>query len=317
MRMTACSLMVKLCAAGLLMVCGGCFTGVEGTKKIELSRQEVRRSEPTAEDRLISEVSAQKAEDWRQGKKFLVTDNRAALMFDSRTLPANPINLNLAGKTLRFTGFSNQKTAAGEEEKIIVFTDGEREYLYPTGSTSGNGKALPLSDELPMMVDKEMIGHINALLQGRTLWTRTQLWYDSSGKVKHGKKYIPVTVDSVTAGDNAFPLKIWFTGKEDNSDSKGTLYITIGATRANSRPFGSQFALADMRRDYPDIEDSVWTLIQEGKIKEGMTKEECRLSLGSPLDVVQGHNTGNLYDIWQYSDGLYLIFQDGVLIRNK
>ena len=44
-----------------------------------------------------------------------------------------------------------------------------------------------------------------------------------------------------------------------------------------------------------------------------MTKDECRLSLGNPDELQSGHNTSQTLDIWQYSDGTYLFFSDGIL----
>lgn len=48
-----------------------------------------------------------------------------------------------------------------------------------------------------------------------------------------------------------------------------------------------------------------------------MTKDEARLSLGAPKDVSQGHNSALLYELWQYPDGSYLMFCDGLLQRFK
>lgn len=48
-----------------------------------------------------------------------------------------------------------------------------------------------------------------------------------------------------------------------------------------------------------------------------MTKTEARLALGNPKDVSQGHNSALLYELWQYPDGSYLMFEDGLLLRFK
>ena len=46
----------------------------------------------------------------------------------------------------------------------------------------------------------------------------------------------------------------------------------------------------------------------------GMTKEECKLSLGNPTDVNSGHDWNSTIDFWQYPNGSYLRFQDGLLV---
>ena len=45
-----------------------------------------------------------------------------------------------------------------------------------------------------------------------------------------------------------------------------------------------------------------------------MTKEECKLSLGNPTDVNSGHDWNSTIDFWQYPNGSYLRFQDGLLV---
>ena len=51
------------------------------------------------------------------------------------------------------------------------------------------------------------------------------------------------------------------------------------------------------------MDDAVWEMICAGKVREGMTKEECRLSLGNPDDVDSGHDWNSTLDIWRYENG--------------
>ena len=75
------------------------------------------------------------------------------------------------------------------------------------------------------------------------------------------------------------------------------------------------FLLADPKGKYPHISNENWALIQQGKVGTGMTKEECKLSIGNPDDLQSGHSRSQTMDIWQYNDGTFLMFEDGLLTR--
>ena len=44
-----------------------------------------------------------------------------------------------------------------------------------------------------------------------------------------------------------------------------------------------------------------------------MTKQEVSLALGAPKLVDRGHDQASLYERWVYPDGVYVIFQDGLV----
>ena len=46
-----------------------------------------------------------------------------------------------------------------------------------------------------------------------------------------------------------------------------------------------------------------------------MTKDEVRLSLGSPSSVNQRPSHEGVREYWYYPDGRYLYFEDGVLVE--
>ena len=82
-----------------------------------------------------------------------------------------------------------------------------------------------------------------------------------------------------------------------------------------SRTFPSLVSIYDPKLKYPQITAETWKLIQEGKVALGMTKEECKLSLGNPSEADSGHDWNNTIDVWSYPDGTCLHFQDGLLVN--
>ena len=90
--------------------------------------------------------------------------------------------------------------------------------------------------------------------------------------------------------------------------------MNIGSSGVESRTFRNLFYLSDPKLKYPDILPSTWEAIQNGRLVKGMTKDECKLSVGNPSDVNSGHDWNSTLDVWQYPNGTYLQFQDGVLV---
>ena len=78
-----------------------------------------------------------------------------------------------------------------------------------------------MSDQIPMIIDTHMIQKAKDLIIGKTLWTRSPLWYDESGERIKGRKYVPVVIKDVTAGTLAFPLKVMF---EDASGNRAWMF---------------------------------------------------------------------------------------------
>ena len=284
----------------------GCFTGVEGTSRIGLPQREVAAARMVREDYMVDSLPVLEVSQWRPGRLFRALDNRTALIFEPRTLPPNPLYLQMAGKTVTFKEIRTSTTSGGESRHVVVFTDPEREYLYTVPRDTLT------NFDIPMMVDCEVTAEIDRRLRGRTVWVKTQVWTGPSGQNLIGDKFIPVKVDSVTAGRETIPLLVHFT---DSAMGPAAVSVNFSRSRTDSRSFSSQFSLSDPRQLYPSIDDNTWALIQKGKIREGMTKAECRLSLGNPSDVTSGSSHSYLYDLWQYPDGSWLMFADGVLTR--
>lgn len=286
-----------------------CHTGIESTKTIKLSRSERRQIEISPEEKLMEVLKVPKLGEWEPGKRFLVSDNRASLVFDPNSV--NPEEAKLGGKTIEYAGVTMKTTPGGSDEAVIVFRNGSNTFQYSTGkSLEYAGKAISSMD-VPMLIDLELVDSVRDLLVGRKVWTRSQLWYDFNGTRIDGRKFVPVEISDVRPGTMVFPLCINIT---DEKGAPAMLYMNVGTAGMESRTFQNIFSLSDPKERYPGIDKEVWSLIQQGKVRLGMTKEECKLSLGNPTDVNSGHDWNSTIDFWQYPNGSYLRFQDGLLV---
>ncbi len=285
-----------------------CYT-VDRTKKIELTKSDLKTIAPSAEEQFLADVKGVALDNWLPGRRFQATDDRALLLFSQEGMPADPAEVGIGGKTLIYNGINAKLRPDGTEDIVLLFFDGDKTYQLPTGK-KGSELTNYLSTDLPMMVDIELVDALNAKLSGQKLWTRSSLWYDDKGERFAGEKFVAVKILGVEPGNAEFPVRVWF---EDDRGRRSFFWMSFGRSAADSRPFASLFSMTDPRLQYHDVEDHIWRLIQTGKVAQGMSKELCRLALGNPSEVTSGHDYSRLIDIWTYPDGRVLRFEDGVL----
>lgn len=299
----------------ILFAIHGCNTGIESTRAIKMSKSEKKELQPTEEETFALQFSSLKLKDWKIGKNFFVADSKAFLILKG---DSNPKDSTLTGIILSYDGIESSPTAGGNTVCYIKFVDNNsgKRYYYNTGKNEKISLENIDGLDIPAMIDIDMVENIKVLLKGKELWIRTQLWYDSESNPKEGRKLVPVFINDVANGNMYFPIRIDFSEKD--CDTFSSIYMNVKTSTgigAESRTFPSLFYLNDPRSKYPSISDEVWKLIQNGRVAVGMTKDECRLSLGNPPDVDAGHNWNNTIDIWRYKDGTFLQFQDGLLVN--
>ena len=298
----------------MAMLVSGCNTGIERTKTVTLSRGDMKILQPSAEDLLMDSIHPQPLKEWRKGKPFTITDNKAAYIYE--ITDANGFRAtsdSLAGKTIYFNSVSLARNPGGEETPLVEFSlpaDGKMLRFHSNKKLSDMEDAI--YQDFPLLIDLDMIADLNRLLKDRTLWIKTNLWYGPDNTPVKGEKFRPVTVLSATPGNLAFPIFVNF------SDGKTTASVPMNYRRSasgfESRSFSALFYLSDPRNLYPGITPETWEHICRGELAPGMTKEECKLSVGNPKDVEAGHDWNSVVDYWKYTDGSYLLFQDGRLV---
>lgn len=296
----------------LFCMCVGCKTGIEGTKTITLSKSDRRELMPTAEELLMEDLKAPALQDWEKGKRFLICDQRVALVFDNDS--GALLNDSLVGNVIEYEGVMTKATPGSSDEAVLVFGNKGRHLYYSTGKTLEDVGSSLSSMDVPMVLDLDMVDRSRNLLVGRKVWTRSQLWYDKNEDKIQGRKFVPVVIKEVEPGNVVFPLRLTLT---DDKGNDVVMFMNVGKGGMESRSFKNLFSLTDPKDRYPNIQKDVWELIQQGKVKLGMTKDECKLALGNPDDVVAGHDWNSTIDIWQYTNGAFLRFADGLLVDFK
>lgn len=291
---------------GLLF--SGCFTGVESTPKITADDVKRENVVVTAEQQFLSDIKPESFDLWKPGKEFYVTDDKISLIFDAYTQGKK----GLKDSVLTYKGSRQVMSVTGRNSTELVFaaTDGH-ECVYridvPVEELSERETV-----DVPFTIELSVVHGVRELLHGRELYVITPVWYDDGGAVVTGKKYVPVTITDVSAGNNVYPVKLTFKEKGGKLYS---LFMSAGRNVNVSRPFHKLFAFEDPHKKYPEITDEIWANIINGRVAVDMTRDECRLSLGVPKSVDRRPGYGGVQEVWVYDDGKCLVFEDG-LLRN-
>ncbi|MCM1029239.1 MAG: hypothetical protein NC342_04595 [Pseudoflavonifractor sp.] len=305
----------------LLLSLQGCFTGVESTPRIsEKEYKEAVSTRDLPEARFLADIHGEPPSSWRRGKQWVVTDSRSD----------RAIGRSLEGDTISLSAISESISILGLPEAVVSFSSPLGDASYMTG-ISPDSLMRRQSLNIPYTVELSLISELRQRLIGQTFYVATSLWGDMDGNSIRGLKYIPVEVTGVEAGRGIEPIRLSLQylisdqmrskpGKElpgDSTHRHFTLPMALpgGGAGGTTRSFANLFSLSDPRKRYPKISDAAWLAINEGRVIEGMTRDECRLSLGSPTDIDRRPGYSSLQEIWTYPDGIRLIFIDGLLIQ--
>lgn len=297
----------------LLLLCvTSCFTGIENTKKItekDVAKVVQERAGKTEQETAYNSIVADSFPTWERGKLFHVVDNGIKRIF-SPSSQYDADTLNIAGKILEYTGYTEGSILDNEPKINLCFSDGVYEYVYSTNKTLEEIKRQQMMLQVPFLVDAALVEKYDELLERKVFYIRTSIWYNEKGEMIPGKKFIRVKIIDVLPGDKVFPLRVMF---ETEDGAKACLFMSTKQSSVQNRLFDNLFSEKDIRLNYPLITETTWKHIVNGTVAIDMTKDECRLSLGTPGSIQERPTYDGLQEYWFYGDGMYLIFFDGRL----
>lgn len=285
---------------------GSCFTGIESTPKITADDVKREKVPETPEQSYLKEIIGQKFELWQPGKLFYVTDDKINLIFGA----SMPADTSLKGRRLRYIGCDVVNSVTGGQVVDLFFLTEEVDSLRYRVNMSPDELKTKQSLEVPFTIEETLVADVRERLKGKSLYILTPIWYDSvENKVKE-QKFIPVKIIDVKPGNDVYPIKVFF-----DSGKKGvfSVYMSVGQKTLYARAFDSLFAFDDPHKKYSEINDDTWQNVINGIVALDMTREECRLSLGTPDEIDRRPGYGGVQERWSYENGVYLIFEDGLL----
>lgn len=307
---------LKLIISAALMAAllNSCFTGIESTPRI--SSGDVRKRDAavrTPEQQFLSDIRPASPGSWQNGKRFYVTDDKISIIFQPGDLNSD----SLSGHNIIFQGFEEVPSVTGGGATILIFSQEEKSDLL---HYRVNAPLSELQDrerlEVPFTVERSVVEKVDSTMRSNTFYISTPKWFIAEDDKPYvGKRHIPVTVTHVEPGTYIYPLRIYF--RPEGSSMEYWIPMTVGDDRAATRNFHTVFNFDNPRKHYTQITDETWELITNSRVIIGMTRDECRLALGAP----NSYRTIPVYNAtveqWNFDEGIYLIFEDGILTRYR
>lgn len=294
---------------GMAVTLTSCFTGIESTPKITQRDVERQVVSDSPERHILDSVHIAPPSEWHIGKRFYITDNRAGRGL-WRVTPIDSAS-SLGGRTARLTAIDTVTNLTGDVEVELAFAldDSPVTMLYRTGITN-NEWAKRISIDVPYFIDLDIVDDVATNLVGKTYYILVARRLTETGTDTVGRRYDPVHITAVEPGNDVQPLLVRFT---DNDGRRGAVLMTLGNETTSRRNFETLFAIGNPRERYKQISDTNWELIRNSRIALGMTPLECRLALGSPDQYLRIPTTAGMAERWSYTNGTYLLFEDGLL----
>ena len=250
--------------------------------------------------------------DWEIGREFVCVVDELPILLEPQKGEKEDY-INFKGTILKYKGIEEAQTWNGVES-YVIYDDNEVEYKYRVSKPVSDILSADFTPLLPELVPVDYITQADSLLKNKTLYIKTPNWCTLKGEDKRGRKLVPVIVQQVVAGNKIFPLALIF--KTDNGE-EAMVYTTMYTSQYMSQysTFDKLFTFTNPREKYSQIEDEVWQLITCSQVEQGMTKNECQISLGLPDEVAQIPEYSGLRERWMYKTGTYLEFKDGILVK--
>ena len=266
------------------LLVASCGTGIEVTEHVtDKDVQRVMDKIDTRQPAVTLEAYTDSLPAWKVGKRFWVADDRVTQML-ADTDGYDKDTLHLAGHVLTYRGASKSGPFLnGDNRRLYIdFEDGETDsYLHYRVKAPEAGHAI---FSLPMLIDLDMVDHVACQLVGKEFYVRTPIWYDSqTEQMMDGRHFIKVRIDSVLPGNAVLPLRVLFTTADTGEHAM--VWMNDNLSTMLGRDFDAMFSVANPHESYPTITDANWERITRGQVVEGMTKEECRLAMGSPKGI--------------------------------
>ncbi len=288
-----------------------CNTGVESTKRITV--KDVIKEIPKSKEEVFAEdyFRTEGCEKWLPGKLFIYIDDKLSVVLHPET-PEPSDSMSLKGKIFTYIGGTEETVFGDKYYYNLIFECDRKKYRFETGKTKEEISEMNYVPVIPPLIALDQINIVKQLLENRILYIKTPIWYNDNGEMISGRKLIPVKITDAVPGNTVFPVRINFIDEQGNA---GSVYMTLQtSSRTQYVTFDKLFSFDNPRLAYKNITDQVWDNITCGKVANGMTKEECQLSLGVPSEIRRIPTYSGLKEQWSYGTGTYLFFSDGVLV---
>jgi len=269
--------------------------------------------------------------DWKVGMKFMTEPNKDASSYSKIDLsPYNSKNSytdkikqsDYQWKIFTYQGLEvrNVKCPRGTcKRTYLIFDCEDKKYEYEYVGDTTELRNAEIGNTIDKLVYLDEVDSVKEMLVGKILFIKTSQWekYDEEGIGRYSfdnPKFVAVEITSIGLGSQDGPSRVVF--KQLNSETEFYLDIRLSGINKESGVFGFDFdkifQFDDPKLKYPNISSEIWALIQNGKVRIGMTKQECELSWGKPTNINKTTTENIVSEQWVYYSS-YLYFKSGIL----
>lgn len=265
-------------------------------------------------ENLVSGVKLESPCLWNQGTPFLYLDSLLSPTLVPQIPDPGFDTLCYYRSLWTFDGILSEEDWMGQQRMMLQFRSPQnRIYRFSTGRLMKQMNDTTYHPALSSLIALAPIEECDRRLRGKSLYLMINDERCLTADSLLLEKFVPVTIDSVTVGNENAPLHVWFS----HPQGKGSVLTSLPDSRetATSTVLQKFFSLEDPYLRYPNITAETWALIRANKVKIDMNLEEVRLSLGRPQRYEHYNTKGGMIERWHYADRKVLDFIDGRLRR--
>lgn len=250
---------------------------------------------------------------WKPGEKFMFVNSQLNITL-KREKPLLHDTTDYKNQIFFFDSFKEQTDWNGNSTLDLRFCSNNVFFRFETGKSLQQFADESYNPLIPGLIWLNEIEKADSLLRNKTCYILSSEWIGTDGSAPLDTyKFVPITIQSVVPGNELTPIKVIF---KDHKNREFAILISLSGTLSTSTRFSFHkvFAFTNPRFRYKDISDEHWELITRGKLVDGMTQGEVRLSIGKPSEINRIPTYSGLREQWFYQSGTMINFQDGKIV---
>ena len=273
-----------------------------------------RKNEKSVEQ-LLENISMRSPYFWQQGKEFVCLNEKVDLNLMPEVRENAVDSINHKGSVWKFDAIISEEDWMGQQIMALRFiSPSGKPYRFSTNRLMSQASDTTYIPSIFGLYPQSVIDKVGEVLSARTLYIMINDDRISDGDTLKYEKFVPVQIDSVTYGTEPAPLKVFY---HYENGQKAYVYTSLPGSRETqtSTVINKYFSIDDPFKEYPNITNETWKMIQHSQVAIDMTREECRLSLGRPQRVSSYNTKAGVLERWLYPGKGILEFVDGRLLR--
>lgn len=266
-------------------------------------------------EQMFADIATLSPYFWQQGKEFVCLKEKVDFTLVPEIVENAVDTVDYKGSVWKFDAIISEEDWMGQQTMALRFmSPSDKAYRFSTNRLMSQASDTTYIPSIFGLYPKSVIDEVDEILRARTLYILINDDRISDGDTIRHDKFVKVNIDSVTYGIEQAPIKVFF--RYENGVS-AYIYTSLPGSRETqtSTVINKYFSVNDPFKEYPNITEETWSLIQRSQVKIDMTREECRLSLGRPQRVSSYNTKAGVLERWLYPGKGILEFVDGRLIR--